>query len=369
MTISDLLQNGVRERAFPGATWAVGNSTHAVTGAVGRLTYDHQSRATTSSTIYDLASLTKVVSTTSLAMMLWQDGLLDLEAPACHYWPEFGENGKESVTIRNLLCHNSGLIAFRKYHEMDIDGDGLLARIAAENLIYPTGQQMVYSDLGFITLGHIIERITEQTLRSLFHNKIAQPLGMKTAKYGPIGSIDTVAPTERVTEWRNNLRKSKGMPTGALSAKVATGEALICGEVHDETCLLLGGATGHAGLFASLEDLVKFCQFLLGGPADGDRYLPSLGTIHAFVRRQSMASSRALGWDTRSLAGYSSAGKLFGRHAYGHTGFTGTSIWIDPEAERFAVLLTNRVCPTRDNEGLGDIRPLFADLAYPLKLA
>lgn len=365
MKVNELLQDFIGKGAFPGASWAIGTETSREHGAVGNLTYENSSPLVEDSTVYDLASLTKVICTTTLAMELWQEGKLELDKPAAGYWPEFGANGKENVTIRNLLAHNSGLIAYRTYHEMDETPTDILASIGQEPLQSRPGAQTVYSDLGFMTLGHIIEMIENRSLEGLFEERIAGPLGMKTAGFRPHSfQKDEIAPTEQVTEWRKSLHNSRGIDPNTVTYLDASSDTYIWGEVHDETCLLLGGVSGHAGLFASSIDLEKFAKFLLYGAQPGQGKLPTLGTIHAFSRRLGMESSRALGWDTRSLEGYSSAGKLFGRHAFGHTGFTGTSIWVDPEAEKYCILLTNRVLPSRERTGLADARSSFADLAY-----
>ncbi len=373
MNIQNLLENGISEGAFPGASWAVGTPHSVEMGAAGRLTYQDSSPPTTVSTIFDLASLTKVVCTTSLAMSFWQRGAIDLDSPVCFYWPEFGKNGKESVTIRNLLCHNSGLIAFRKYHESNLVLPDVLSLIAEEALQYPVGTDGIYSDLGFIALGHVLTLISGQSLKALFDNEVKLPLGMTSAGFLPcVEWKHSIAPTEFVTDWRFKVHNSMGLAKDQRVFYSEEGTAYIQGEVHDETCLLLGGVSGHAGLFASVEDLAKFCQFLLGRVPKETRnrattgQLPSLGTVLAFARRQSMISSRGLGWDTRSLDGFSSAGKLFGRHSFGHTGFTGTSLWIDPESQKFCILLTNRVHPDRERFGIMQVRSDFADLAFQI---
>jgi CubicO group peptidase (beta-lactamase class C family) len=314
--------------------------------AFGRMTYEKNASRVTPDTLFDVASLTKVVVTTTLAMILHERGLLDLESPVSRYVPEFQGEGKDAVLVKDLLAHSGGLLwwtdLFRKFEGKNGEEAkrGYLAAICEMPLDYPPRSKMVYSDLGVLLLGEILERVTAKDLEDLAKEEILDPVGMKDAMYRPAPSLRTrIAPTE-IDPWRGRL---------------------IHGEVHDENAFGLGGVAPHAGLFATARSLGAFAQMMLNGGAYGGRRLLKPETIALFTRRADRVpgSSRALGWDTPSEP--SSAGRLFSASSYGHTGFTGTSLWIDPERELFAILLTNRVHPTRENPKITELRPAFHD--------
>ena len=343
--VDSLMQAAIQDRSFPGAAVAVGRAG-VVTQleGFGYYTYDSEQPVTPQS-VFDLASLTKVVATTTAAMLLYEDGALDLDARVTQYLPAFGNHGKSEITIRQLLSHSSGLEAYRPFHQEGFESrQEVIDAIMNAELEYEPGAKSQYSDLGIITLYLVIEEITGQDFATYAEEHIFQPLHMYDTGFRPTGETDTtVVPTERDETFRKRL---------------------LQGEVHDETAYLLGGTSGHAGLFSTAEDLSKFAYMLLH---DGNIYGRSFlegETIDLFTTPVSDQSARALGWDTRSPEGYSSAGDYFGSESFGHTGFTGTSLWIDPEAHLFAILLTNRVYPTRENRNIIDIRPRFADLAY-----
>lgn len=311
---------------MPGAAYAVGSSESCRVGGLGAFTYEASARRVGLETLWDLASLTKVVATTPVAMRLVERGVLDLDLRIADVFGEFGDADRRSITVRNLLLHNSGLPA-----SLPTDQIGEV-RLAALNqaLVYPTGADTVYSDVGFILLGFVLEALCRAPLDELVDAEVLGVLGMEGTLFRPVQWKDRCAPTE-----------------------VFVGVA-IQGSVHDPTAAAMGGVAGHAGLFSTVGDMARFAQAML-------RFeLASPLVTELFTTRVSPESSRALGWDTPSPG--SSAGSRFGPRSYGHTGFTGTSLWIDPDQDLFAVLLTNRVYPTRANLGIKDLRIAFHDL-------
>jgi beta-glucosidase-like glycosyl hydrolase/CubicO group peptidase (beta-lactamase class C family) len=348
--VQDVVARAIGNGAAPGAVALVARRGKIVLErAFGRMTYEKDASRVTPDTLYDIASLTKVVITTTLAMILHERELLDLESPVSRYVPEFQGEGKSEVLVKDLLAHSGGLLwwtdLYRKFEGKTPEEAkrGYLASIYEMPLDYPPRSKMVYSDLGILLLGEILERVTGKGLEELAKAEILEPLGpvgMRDAMYRPPASLRSrIAPTE-VDSWRGRL---------------------VHGEVHDENAFGLGGVAPHAGLFATARSLGAFAQMMLNGGAYGGRRLVKSETIALFTRRANLVpgSSRALGWDTPSPP--SSAGTLFSASSYGHTGFTGTSLWIDPERELFAVLLTNRVHPTRDNPKITELRPAFHD--------
>ncbi len=362
--IRQVLRDAITAGVTPGASAIVVRRGRIVLEeGFGHQAWEESSPEVTPETIYDLASLTKVVGTTTLVMMLVEDGLLDIELPVSAYLPEFLDRApteeerlrREQVTVTDLLTHSSGLPAwFQFYLEFDPEAKGLplpearrlvLDRILAAESDYELRTRTVYSDNGLLLLGEIIERTSGVGLDSLVRDRIFAPLGMKDTGYRPDPALlPRIAPTED-NPWRGRM---------------------VRGQVHDENTVVLGEVAAHAGLFSTTGDLATFLQMLLnGGSMRGQRLLRG-DTIARFTRRANLVpgSSRALGWDTPSRSasgGPSSAGDYFSASSYGHTGFTGTSIWVDPERELFAVLLTNRVHPTRENDGIFRLRPAFHD--------
>ena len=344
--LDTLIRNAIDSTAFPGAVLAIGrNGVVAKLEAYGHFTYDEERPVATTSS-FDLASLTKVVATTTAAMQLYDTGKLQLDTPVADYLPRFRQSGKENVTIRHLLTHTSGLIPYRRFYETGtVAREALLDSVLAESLEYEPGTEMRYSDFSMIALMLVIERITGQPFDEYAEEHIFEPLGMHDTGFMASGSPNPdVVPTERDRTFRRRL---------------------VQGEVHDETAWILGGVSGHAGLFSTAEDLVRFAHMLLDeGRVDGRPFI-SPETLRLFTTVQEPAlSTRALGWDTKSPEGYSSAGEGFGPNSFGHTGFTGTSFWVDPDTGLFVILLTNRVYPTRNNRRITEIRPRVADQAY-----
>jgi len=344
--LTRFLEASVERHAFPGAVVVVGRrDTVLFEAGVGGLTYDPGPPPDVH-TLYDLASLTKVVGLTTIAMMLVEEHRLDLDAPVARYVPAFAAGG-DSVTIRQLLTHSSGLPAWLPLYREVHSRAAMFARVNATPLAAPPGTRMVYSDLGAILLTEAVEHIAGERLDTLLAQRVFRPLGMTDTRFNPAADLrPRIAPTEN-DPWRGRVLR---------------------GEVHDENASVMDGVSGHAGLFSTAADLVKFAQMMLryggmrarghGGPGK----LVDSATVAEFTRVQDPAlSSRALGWDTPSKG--SSGGTLLSPRAYGHTGFTGTSIWMDPAKDLFILLLTNRVYPTRQNEQILRVRPQVADLA------
>ena len=335
--VETVVNKAIEDRAFPGAVvlvWKDGNILFEK--AFGRFTYDSSSAKVTINTIYDLASLTKVIATTTAAMLCYDRKLFALDDKVVKYIPEFGVNGKENITIKNLLIHNSGLPAWKKFYGRGLNYDDVLKEIFASELEYATGTKTVYSDLGIITLGKIIEKVTGQKLDIFCKDEIFIPLKMNSTYYNPLDSIKKLcAPTEIDKYWRNKT---------------------LQGEVHDETSAMLDGVAGHAGLFSNANDLERIISVLIRkGKLNGKQFIKQ-STIELFTKRFSDQSTRALGWDTRSETG-SSSGDYFSKDSYGHTGFTGTSVWVDSDKNLFVIFLTNRVYPNRENIRIVKVRP------------
>jgi CubicO group peptidase (beta-lactamase class C family) len=352
------VDSSVARGAFPGAVVAVGrHDTVLFLEAFGHLDYEHGRRVTTR-TVYDLASLTKVVGLTTAMMQLVEAGKVGLDTPAVRYVPAFRDG---AVTVRQLLTHSSGLPAWKPLWQRVHSRAEMFALVDAEPLEHPPGTAMAYSDLGAMVMTQIVENVSGERLDRYLGIHLFRPLGMRDTRFlPPAGWRSRIAPTELDTTYRHRL---------------------VVGEVHDENAASMGGVSGHAGLFSTAPDLVKFAQLMLrtlrgesssrrartrGPRATVELHLPGglvdSATVAEFTRVQDPSlSSRALGWDTPSEG--SSAGTRLSPRTFGHTGFTGTSIWIDPGQDLFVILLTNRVHPTRSNELIREVRPRVADLA------
>jgi CubicO group peptidase (beta-lactamase class C family) len=335
------MQGFVAAKAFPGAVVCVGSKGEmADQFPLGRFTFAKDSSPVTIDTLYDLASLTKVVCTTTLAMILVDRNRLDLDTPLVSLLPDFRGEGKKEVTVGHLLSHSSGLDWWAPLYEELRGKEAYVERIQAMDLVYAPGSQSKYSDLGMILLGEVIERIFGATLDALTQRHVFDSMWMDSTFFCPSAKLlENVAPTE-IDPWRGHL---------------------LQGEVHDENAHAMGGVAPHAGLFGTALDLARLAQMMLNKGRLGHRQIVYPETVELFTRRVGVpGSSRALGWDTKSAEG-SSAGSLFSPRSYGHTGFTGTSLWIDPEREIFVILLTNRVHPSRDNTLIQQVRPALAD--------
>jgi CubicO group peptidase (beta-lactamase class C family) len=353
--VERVLDRAIAGGAFPGcaAAWgAAGDAAFELRR--GGFTYCPESPRVDWRTVWDLASVTKAVGCATAAMVAEQEGLLDLDRPVALDLPEFGAGGKEAVTPRDLLAHRSGLPAFRPLHRTFVDAGGALASALATPLANPRGARAVYSDLGMIAMGALIARLARAGLDAYLEARVFGPLGMGGAHFRPDRhTVPLCAPTEPVEPWRRAVRRHQRVEPARTTGP--DGDFWIQGEVHDPNAMVLGGVAGHAGLFANLEALVRFCSALLQGRRPFDA-----AQLEVWTRRRHADSTRALGWDTRSEEG-SSAGSRFSMRSIGHTGYTGTSVWIDLEKGRFAVLLTNRVHPNSRNLRITAIRPAFHD--------
>jgi beta-glucosidase-like glycosyl hydrolase/CubicO group peptidase (beta-lactamase class C family) len=342
-----VVERAIADKAFPGATAAIGYRGKLSVHAFGNLSYAANAAAVDTRTMYDIASLTKVVATTTLVAKLAEGDYpvpLDLDAPVARYLPEWATGPqpewRRRGTVRHLLTHTSGLPAFKEYWRTSKNKQDTLTKIFAEPLEYEPGTKEIYSDLGIILMAEIVERLTGRTLDDLAKTYIFSPLAMKDSMFRP---PKTLWPWIAPTEIDNNLR-----------------HRLVQGEVHDENAFAIGGVSGHAGLFSTAPDLAAFCQMLLNGGVYAHRRVLRRATIAQFTAPQQLSSgTRTLGWAVPTEGG--SSGHYFSAHSFGHTGFTGTSIWIDPDRELFVVLLTNRVHPTRENQKIAQVRPAFHD--------
>ena len=346
-----ILQRHVHTRTTPGAVGLVLRRAGIVTcWAVGHHTYQPNATPVQINTIYDLASVTKVIATTTLCMLFVDQDRLDLDAPVQFYVPSFTGKNKNRVTIRHLLAHCSGLPAhvhlykrIRRWTQINADKkqearrrDAMLNAACQHPLTYEPGTDTVYSDLGFLTLGKILETIGKQRLDHLVKQHILEPLKMTDTWYCPPPHLKhRIAPTENGTNLRDHL---------------------VHGEVHDENAAAMGGIASHAGLFSTAHDLSKCLLAWLGAGI-----FPKRG-IRQFTTRTNIApnSTWALGWDTVS-PGKSSSGRYFSEQSFGSLGFTGTSVWADPIRDLGVILLTNRVHPTRENTQIAHLRPEFHD--------
>jgi CubicO group peptidase (beta-lactamase class C family) len=355
----DLLQNAITSHAFPARSLAVTLRGELIAHyALGRFTYDPASPPVATNSIFDLASVTKAVATTTMAMILYERGLLDLEAPVTAIVPEFAGDDprRRDVTLRMLLAHTSGLPAYEKLFLRSKTRDALLTAAFTTNLTADPGTRAEYSDIGFIILGVALERLADEPLDTFCQREIFGPLGMSHTTFNPPKTWkDKIIPTTDEC--------GAGAPAREpliASAKPASGTfrgRIIQGEVQDENASVLGGVAGHAGLFAPCEDVAVFAHALLSG----GRPILRPDTIELFTRRESSpeGTSRALGWDTPSNP--SQSGKYFGPRSYGHLGYTGTSLWIDPDRQLSITLLTNRTWPDGQNQAIKQVRPAFHD--------
>jgi beta-N-acetylhexosaminidase len=344
----DVMNRAITEGAIPGGVLAVGLHDQLIVRPFGKLTRDAKAPAVTANTVYDMASLTKVIDTTTSVMILVQQKRLDLDTPVARYLPEWSAAAKSDpdpgwrarVTIRNLLLHNSGLPAHRDFYKQAKGHDAVLALVLAEPLVHQPGTKVEYSDLGFILLGEIVQRLTGVPLHEYAKQHIFAPLGMNASQFNPPRKLwPTIAPTENDVEFRKRL---------------------LQGEVHDENAWALGGVSGHAGLFSTAADTAIFAQMILNGGIYAHHRVLTRATIQQFTTRQAVGdAARTLGWDVPTQP--SSSGRYFSPDSFGHTGFTGTSLWIDPDRDLFVILLTNRVNPTRANEQIRQLRPAVHD--------
>jgi CubicO group peptidase (beta-lactamase class C family) len=349
---TNALDSAIAAGAAPGAVLAVSSRGERFTYGAGRLGMSDAARPGPA-TVYDLASLTKVIGLTTAMMLAVDEGRVALDNPARLHVPAFAGGARDSITIRQLLVHAAGLPPFRPLFRETATRAEALALTDTTALVTAPGAAEAYSDLGIIVLTQALEAAYGERLDSLLARRVFAPLGMRNTRYLPPPEwLPRIAPTEH-DAWRGRV---------------------VHGEVHDENTVRLDGVSGHAGLFSTADDLLVFGEWILDrwhGRRPADRrsaggadapFLVSEQVVRAFTVRQNLVagSTRALGWDTPSERG--SAGTRLSRASIGHTGFTGTSIWIDPTRDLVIVLLSNRVHPTRDNARWHPVRGRMADL-------
>ena len=345
-TIDRVVQRGLNAGGYPGAAVVVGRKGATVwQKGFGHLGWTADSPAVDpGQSIYDLASLTKVIGTTTAAMILYDQGKLVLDEKVMHYLPTFFGGEKDQVTVRELLEHRSGLPAGRDLWRHAHTPEEARQLVLDTPLEYRPDHGQVYSDLGADILGWVVEAAAGESLDRFLAEKVFTPLGMHDTGFRPADSlVYRIAPTE--------VSPPRGYP--------------VRGEVHDENAFALGGVAGHAGLFGTASDLAVFAQMMLNGGIYDNTRIVADSTVRLFTARAS--GDRALGWEVAD--GTHGAGNYLSASAYGHTGFTGTSIWIDPEREMFVILLTNRVHAARAKRPAKVIADVRADLADAAALA
>ena len=335
-----ILRSAIDQRAFPGAAVAVTHQGKLIAHkGLGHFTYARCARSVGPLTMYDLASVTKVIATTTACMILYDRGQFNLDQCLVDLLPGFAGDDflRRQVTLRMLLAHSSGLPAYVKLFQTAHNKDELLLQALRVPLTAVPGSRAEYSDIGFILLGQALEKLTGEALEQFCEREIFQPLEMTTMFNPPRHPYRAwIPPTERDHTFRHRL---------------------IQGEVNDENAFVMGGVAGHAGCFASSLDVSVFAQCMLQGgtPLVGSK------TVEIFTRREENppGTSRALGWDTPSQP--SQSGKYFSSRSYGHLGYTGTSLWIDPDRQLSVTLLTNRTWPDRGSQSIKQFRPAFHD--------
>ena len=338
------IASGIRRGVYPGAVVIVGRRgaiLHA--RGFGRLSWTGGSRAPNpDSTIYDLASLTKVIATTSAAMVLVDRGLIDLEAPVSRYLSRFNRATQRSITVRMLLDHTSGLKPYSEFYKRSSTRDGIVALLLREEPVREPGKAAVYSDLNAMLLGLVIEDVAGEPLDRFTRREVFEPLEMSETGFKPAPS-----------------RQRRAAPS------YADRHLTLAGVVHDRNSRDMGGVAGHAGLFSTAADLARFAQWWLQEGQAGERHIVSAETMHGFLEHGSASGTRLLGWDSPDpdVEGGSVFGRMLSRSAYGHTGWTGTQLWVDPEKDLFVILLTNRSLNPRVARSLRDLRLVRAQVA------
>jgi CubicO group peptidase (beta-lactamase class C family) len=364
--VAAVLTEAVEAGAFPGAVILVAQGGDVrYHEAFGQRRLVPERAPLAADTVFDLSSLTKPLATTTMLMLLAREGKLRPEDRVTRFVQNFGAHGKFGVTVRHLLAHCSGLPAWRPfYRDIARAAHGrpnhlasrgarefVYEQIHRERLEYPTGAQSVYSDLGFLLLGELIELVAQAPLDRVCHERIFRPLGLRATGFVDLGRLrrdnlapvtDTIAPTEQCP-WRQRI---------------------LCGEVHDDNAWAVGGVAGHAGLFSTASDVHRLVNWLRACARGDDPTLPAEVVRRFWTRDATVPDSTwALGWDTPSST-RSSAGARVSPRAVGHLGFTGTSLWIDLERDAHVVLLTNRVHPDRHNERIREVRPRVHDAVW-----
>jgi CubicO group peptidase (beta-lactamase class C family) len=347
---TSVLADAIHQHVFPGAAFGVLHpNERAAIESIGGFTFQPDSPRVQPDTVFDLASVSKAMATTSMAMLLWERGQLDLDEPLARRVPEYLRSGsgaeslsafRSKITPRMLLAHCSGLPAYAPLYKKYPDASELLEACLHMPLDTAPGTQAAYSDIGFILLGHLLEQIAGERLDSFCRREVFVPLGMTSTMYcPPVELRASIPPTADMENFRHRI---------------------LQGEVHDGNCWVLGGISGHAGLFSNVADTLRLADCLL----HQGRNIFHPDTITKFTTRQQTppSSGWALGWDTPTSP--SSSGRLFSRHSVGHLGYTGTSLWIDFDKQVAVVLLANRTYPGDDaaaSEAIKSVRPRFHD--------
>jgi CubicO group peptidase (beta-lactamase class C family) len=337
----DILQQAIAERAFPAATIEVGNAHQPLwREAFGRLTFDEDAAAARDDTVFDLASLTKVLATTTLVMRQVEHGILSLDDAVAQHIPAWRDEGSVVVTIRDLLSHSAGLAAHVPFYREHHGRDAFEAAILSTPLAYEPRSKSIYSDLGFMLLGFVLDRIAP--LATQFDTLRLHMGNIQDLQFAPPAIWKRRTAPTRLDPWRQRL---------------------LIGEVDDDNAWALGGTAGHAGLFGVVGSVGECARHLLQ-VLDGRTGAFTRTTAETFITRRTEipGSSRALGWDT--MLPTSSCGTRMSARAFGHVGFTGTSLWIDPERSVYVVLLTNRVHPSPDNNAITRVRPALHDAVF-----
>ena len=348
--VAEVVERGIRQGVYPGAVLVIGRRGSVLySRGFGRLTWDRKSPVPSPSrTLWDLASLTKVMATASAVMVLVDRGTVILDAPVSRYLPRFQGEGRERVTVRMLLDHTSGLPAYLAFHRLAANRDAAVELLYQAGLARRPGTSAVYSDLNAILLGLLVEKVTTETLDVFTAREVSRPLGLTSTVFAPALRDDlSVAPSRMV----------RGRPEA--------------GRVNDDNAFLFGGVAGQAGLFSTGADVARFAQRWLRSGEDGGSTgkagegWVSSGTMREFLQRTTGSGSRALGWDTPESGGAKPSiyGALAGPLTYGHTGWTGTMLWIDPVRDLFVVFLTNRSLEPKVRRSLTAIRDIRTSLS------
>ena len=337
--------DAIGAHAFPGASMAVTHRGVLIASrGFGRFTYDSGSPEVHADTIFDLASLTKVMATTAMAMVFYDRGLLDLDAPVAELLPEFAAFGtpsqsleRRAVTVRMLLAHSSGLPAYVRLFETANTQEDMIRCACATALVAGPGSKAEYSDVGFILFGEILSRLACEPLDVFARREIFTPLDMTQTRFCP------------PPEWKNSIPPTEDDRTFR--------HRVIQAEVNDENASVMNGIAGHAGLFAPAVDVARYAECMLRGGSP----IFQPGTVELFTRRDDcpIGTSRALGWDTPSEP--STSGRYFSARSFGHLGFTGTSLWIDPGRGLSVTFLSNRIWPDRATRAIRQVWPLLHD--------
>jgi len=381
-----LVREAIAERAFPAASIAVTHAGKLVAlKSFGKFVFEQDLEGApslpgflrqdggfdsqvTPSTLFDLASLTKAIATTTMAMILYERGLLDMEAPVSGVVPEFltGDERRRSVTFRMLLAHSSGLPSYEKLFLKTGNRDELLQAAFMTPLSADPGVRAEYSDIGFIILGVALERLADEPFHIFCQREIFGPLAMPQTTFNPVAELRSQIPptADERKEQRgagtcafDNQESVPSPQSSHQKPRSTLRNRVIQGEVQDENAFVLGGAAGHAGLFSTVGDVAQFAHILLSGGSPILR--PETIALFTCREKTPAGSSRALGWDTPSPP--SQSGSHFGPHSYGHLGYTGTSLWIDPDRQLSITLLTNRTWPDCSNEAIKQFRPKIHD--------